>query len=478
MRDITKYIAIAAIMLCASSCVNRENYTEVKNDNCEIVFSVETEENAPQTKSEMDQLVYDEEGNVFATLVSLEEETPVVVVNEPETKGTLVDNINQYAGVLGNTFTVSAYKGATSVFSNLTATQSSQNAGLWNLPSRRFWPVGDTYEFFAYSQHSPSGIVFNKNGSPSTATFAYNTPTTAAAQYDFLLGYYKGQGSNGAAPLRFTHPLTSVKFQFVSFPASIKIKSITLTGIKSSGNCTASFVYASGYTPTYTWDTSTSPATTYTQTFSSLDPSAVNAVPFVLVPQTFAAGSSSSIMIVVDYGGQEKTISVKIASATAAKSWVAGTTYIYKLSYSATTGLDVDDVVTSNIKNQLTLTNTGTAPEFVRAAIVGNWVDADGKIVAAWDKTQGTFNGLCASGSNWVAGPDGFYYYTKPILGGRATANKLFTSYTAPNPVPVAGAHLELSILGQAVIWDSSKTAVTSAWGSTIAALLTAVPEQ
>lgn len=478
MKKFAGYMAITTVLFLASACDENRYQTIIDEDTCPISVLVETESTFPgSTRSAANQEILDADGNIFAVLTELEEPTPVeVYTDSAKTKGTLVNDLAGFRNVHGNTFTVSAYKGATAVFTNQTATYST--ASKWTLSTARRWPTGDTYEFFGYTASAPT-VTFSQNGSPSSASIAsYTSPSAAGNQTDFLLGYYKGTGSNGAAPMHFSHPLTSVRFEFVSFPASIKIKSISLTGIKNSGSCVARFVNANGHTPTYTWTTGSN-TSTFTQTFSSLAPASVSAVPFVLIPQTFAAGSTSSIQIVANYGGADRTISVRIASASAPKTWNAGITYVYRLSYSASTGIDVEDVVQNQIKRDLTITNTGTAPEYIRVALVGSWKDSNGKVVAAWDKTQGNF--VQFPGTNWILGSDGFYYYTKPVLGGNGTANALFHQYVAPNVAPVAGAHLELSVIGQAVIWDENKTQVSASWkssnGAPISSLST-TPEQ
>lgn len=472
MKISVKVIALSAAVFGVLSCVENTDQEELQYINVPISLDVVTEQNVPQTKASFAQEVLDEAGNVFATLECTEESADAVFPTEsaPETKATLVDDVAGMRSVFGNTFTVSAYKGATAVFSSLTATYTSGSR--WDLSTVKYWPVGQTYEFFGYTSSTPT-VTFSQNGSPSTASFSYSSPASDSNQKDFLLGYYKGTGNSGAAPMHFTHPLTAVCFEFGSFPQGIYIEEISLTGIHDSGSCVASFSNSNGHTPTYTWTTGSS-TRTYTQTFSDIAPASVSAVPFVLVPQTFAAGSASSIRIKVKYGGEVKYVTAKISSSTASKTWVAGKKYIYKLTYSTSTGISVNDQVVSGVKSNLVITNTGTAPEYIRAAIVGCWKDASGKVVAPWVFNASEFEGL--PGTGWVHQSDGYYYYLNPVLPGRATATKLFTKYTAP-AAPVSGAKLELTIIAQAVIWDPSKTLVGNSWAGKPGSLTT-TPEQ
>ena len=474
MNRIIGYTATLSLLCMVCACDENRYQALIDEETAPVCLTVDMDSSLPEaTRSGEGQEIFDADGNVLAVLTELEEQTPVFVPSDSAngTKANLVNDLTTMRTYLGNTFTVSAYKGGTALFSGETATY--QSGSKWTLGTARRWPVGETYEFFGYTTSTPA-VTFNPGGSPSTASIAsYTTPASASSQIDFLLGYYKGQGASGAAPMHFTHPLTSVKFEFVSFPDGIKIKRISLTGIKNSGSCVAQFTNADGKTPTYTW-TPGSSTSTFQQEFSSVAPASVQAVPFVLIPQTFAAGSASSIEILASYGGVDKTISVKIAP-TAAKTWKAGTTYIFRLSYSVATGIKVEDTVDGKVKKDLAVTNTGTAPEYIRIALVGSWKDSDGKIVAPWDKTQGTFSNF--NSTEWILGSDGFYYYKYPVLGGNATANALFQQYQAPANAPVTGAKLEISVIGQAVIWDETKAKVSASWPAAPLSSLSATPE-
>ena len=113
-------------------------------------------------------------------------------------------------------------------------------------------------------------------------------------------------------------------------------------------------------------------------------------------------------------------------------------------------------------KNGITITNTGNTDAFIRAAITGQWVDADGapvfsftdftvediiQEIASWYNDQfgtgtghfGVFDGLVgytkngksgAGNTGWVKGKDGYYYYTTKVAPNATTATALFNSYT------------------------------------------------
>lgn len=122
-------------------------------------------------------------------------------------------------------------------------------------------------------------------------------------------------------------------------------------------------------------------------------------------------------------------------------------------------GVEIEDTVDGNVKSNVVITNTGTTNAYIRARIVGSWVNDAGITVQAWNPTaDGEFKGL--PGKGWVARGD-YYYYTLPVAPGDPTATPLFTSYEVKKTVD--GAHLVLDILVQAI--QSEGGAAQAAWG-------------
>lgn len=117
--------------------------------------------------------------------------------------------------------------------------------------------------------------------------------------------------------------------------------------------------------------------------------------------------------------------------------------------------VSVTDNVSGNVKSNVVITNTGNTEAYIRAAIVANWV-LDGKIVAPWTDSVSINSGWTKVGN--------YYYYTSPVAPGAATGSALFTSYTAPE-APVEGAHLEMTILAQAIQSKPKKALEDAGWG-------------
>lgn len=128
----------------------------------------------------------------------------------------------------------------------------------------------------------------------------------------------------------------------------------------------------------------------------------------------------------------------------------------------------VTDDTEDKIKDNVVITNTSNIDVYIRAAIVGNWQNADGFVVDAW-------NGDIPAVNGWTKGSDGYYYYTQKVAPkavlNTANGNALFDSYTALAPQPnlfgETAEHLQLDILVQAIQAEPT-TAVESVWPVTV----------
>lgn len=147
-------------------------------------------------------------------------------------------------------------------------------------------------------------------------------------------------------------------------------------------------------------------------------------------------------------------------------------------------------------KTDVTITNTGNTDAYIRAAIVGQWLDEEGNpvfgftdytagkviLVDSWYQdqfvnetyNQGKFTGL--PGNNWVKGDDGYYYYTAIVPAGEAIPDELFTEYKVGTPpgVAIAGEapqiYFRLEIATQAISAKkqdgTNYTPYTAAWNN------------
>ena len=103
--------------------------------------------------------------------------------------------------------------------------------------------------------------------------------------------------------------------------------------------------------------------------------------------------------------------------------------------------------------------NTGTISAYIRAAVVANWIDADGNIAASVPEGY-SYDLTCSSGS-WVQGKDGFFYYLLPVAPGALTEGSLLTcTVTCPETPEYT---LSVEVLAEA-IQSTPASAVKEAW--------------
>lgn len=110
-------------------------------------------------------------------------------------------------------------------------------------------------------------------------------------------------------------------------------------------------------------------------------------------------------------------------------------------------------------KENVKFKNKGDVPVYMRARLVINWTDANGKIVPQPEGYSFTKEGL--PGTNWVQNGT-YYYYTKAVPAGESTTN-LVDSITATTPKDPEY-YLLVDVLVE-TIQATPTDAVTAAWG-------------
>ena len=221
---------------------------------------------------------------------------------------------------------------------------------------------------------------------------------------------------------------------------------------------------------------------------------------FWFIPQDITADLKLTVTFYVWNGqseGEEVTLELNLGerilaqTSTFNKKWEAGQLRTFTLDPTVV-DVSIEDEMSDDrsTKSDVQIRNTGNKDAYIRAAIVGNWVDpTDGTILmgsvaddgtytpaVAWSETdtnQGVFVDL-PTNSNWVKKDDGFWYFKQIVPPGKLTGETatggthipLFTSYTKKNP-PVEGAGLVMELVVQAVD-ASAGTNWESAWASVL----------
>lgn len=135
------------------------------------------------------------------------------------------------------------------------------------------------------------------------------------------------------------------------------------------------------------------------------------------------------------------------------------------------------------LKENVRLKNTSTkARAYLRAAVIISWVKADangssaGEIYATVPVEGTDYTIAFASGTGWVKGSDGYYYYTAPVAANTETAALIAScqrinidSTTKLSPNQPRGYTLSVEILGQSIQADGQDDTgakpVVLAWG-------------
>ena len=363
------------------------------------------------------------------------------------------------------------------------------------------------------------------------------------------------QNLPNGTPVTFYHALTAVKFALANTAdevENIQVTNISFTGLKNTGTCTvdpsatvhATWTNTSATTTTTgegeqavtkpnviqqdfnegdlvefnstnnpdfgsTFFNPAKPATETTPATPGSDTQNINtqtaSKTFWLIPQKFDANNGAVLRISYKYNDNPEYIDLALNDILKDVEWKAGQLRTYRIRLDEV-NVKIEDTVTlagnaangytGSTKTNVVITNTGNTDAYIRAAIVGQWLDSNNDpvfgftddinnlyLVESWYEDQfvngaakhGEFTGLPGykNGANpnangWVLCTDGYYYYMT-VVKPEATAEDpadaickpLFTKYqlkTKPQAVEIAGEvldeasmHFELEVATQAV---------------------------
>lgn len=128
-------------------------------------------------------------------------------------------------------------------------------------------------------------------------------------------------------------------------------------------------------------------------------------------------------------------------------------------------------VQTGNNKTNVQIKNTGDTDAYIRVAVVINWMSEDGTKVWATKPVEGTdYSITYATGTGWVKGSDGYWYYTRsvPPTDGSNLTGILISDAKVLKDAPQEGYYLSVEIVASA-LQAKPASVVTSQWGVTVA---------
>lgn len=542
------YIVMAVLATAAlASCEQEKSFEEMNFGENDVVFSIQngiSTRSAEVAPSIRQGVIIPLESEDSEHSFFLEETVMNLDEFVPATKGTpaFTENVGT---LYANNLSVYGDDGGFTT----PKTFENENGGLLYKQSYNPnpWPDGSV-GFYLNMPATPKktnsfSITNRANGK---ITFTYTTPDTATDQEDLLFAYRSLtkdehnaflKTSPYGAPVLFNHALTAVKFRIGNETKDkVSITEVIFNELYDGGTCVIEpavednyknkkendkLVYSSAdaadwttVTPTKSHnpissgtidgtveykatdkkfgDTWYSDSGSNTQNINDGDATHT----FWLMPQTMSDAVTLTIKYKIN-NGAENTWTIAIGQYLKTKGgqavvWKAGELRTYTIKVDDV-NVKIEDEVSSTVKENIKITNTGNTDAFIRAAIVGQWLDGNGNPVfgftdevfnyyevASWYQdqfvstepgTHGTFVGLAGYKggnnplNNWFYNStDGFYYYTKVVKPGEATGQNgtnhdpLFTKYTvgtAPN-VSIGGqvvyaVTFELEIATQAV---------------------------
>ena len=496
-------------------------------------------------------------GQVDDQTIFLEETITDLGYSEPETKGTplYTENLGYLYRDKMSVHT-STYTAGDVVYQQISE-DNLTDGKYWcygyDYPTN-IWGDQSTSVDFAFRMPSSmtSSGVSNLSFTGNATTFDYTSPTTAVKTQDIVFGgvtktfkeYHSDYAKYGGTKVKLFHALTGVKFAIANkkvkvgnvekLEYDIQIKEIIFTNLVNQGTCT----FTPGSTGLdggdITWDATklkAEPDNVISQTFDPGDlvdydkatdgnhfaesyfdggtkqnlNDAQASKTFWLIPQAIDGDTEATLTIKFTMNGKDQEMTINMSDLHSSN-WLPAQirTYTFKIDEvnvkiddTMTLQGDADDGYQGSVKSGVTITNTGNCEAYIRASIVGQWMNdiknAQGQViesnpifgftdkvnglheVPSWYQDQfvstatgehGQFAGLPGykGGTNplndWMLCDDGYYYYMLPVSRDEATGSPLFTSYTVGTmPMPdLAGAevehanmHFELEISTQAI---------------------------
>ena len=421
----------AALML--SACQRENNFEDISFEDDEVMFKIAS----VQTRSaaEVDGKILD-----IAT-VNMKDAGTLILQDEVTsmdqgivTRGTpaFTENVKDLYGTFN---TVALLQDGTAAFAKNSdivngVEYTNERDNIWHYRyGENIWGEdGDklpTY-FFMRMPGTANGVTLGDSPydiGTGSISFSYTSPESASNQQDILFTSYTRTEKTNAEDITFYHALTGVKFAnyfdntygdgSTSKTVTI-IKSVTISGLKNSGNCVVT-PSAGKSSDASVWS-NLSGSATFTQSFcndttfaeygstygldENLNSTAAKqnlndedgTLTFWFIPQDLTKTSSDSVTLKVVFDVKqivkgsdgtetsettfenkelEVTLSTKLNEGH--REWKAGQLHTFTLRPTAV-GVKIEDKLTDDTKSDVVVQNTGNVWQYVRVNIVGNWV--------------------------------------------------------------------------------------------------------
>lgn len=450
------WLSAICLLLSFASCKDRDEMTASSVSGNEITFEVAEVSDITRAADESRKHILYSEGSDTLLIETFAEENNGSFADGPQTKGYITTTAN-----LDKFYATCFTMNGTEYFSDYEVTRGGSFA------TDRYW-LNEPLTFIANS-HQEDDLQYSvSSDGVFSGRFSYTLPVPdlvadpdatvsedAAHQPDYVFAVAeKRVEQDNPVFLHFRHSFSAICFRIGTMPTGT-IDRISINNAWSYGICSLSTDATTGKI-SFEWSGQKDPQN-YVQTLGSKDmyPGMManeDGIIFMMIPHDL-----ENVEMEVDFtlytdtdNPQKKTVKKKFSDLT--ESWDPNYRYIYKISMPEKIEVEVEDLVEENVKSNVEITNTGITASYIRAAIVGYWVDAEGNIVAPWKDTDGSFVWGSAWNDKWVKGNDGFYYHKQTVNPGDKTY-PLFETYTLEVSPPMQGSSLKINIITQAVLY-------------------------
>lgn len=439
------FVVQICMILITVSCIDDELVD--KRDNGRITFSVTDVKNSttssesksdtttmPQALKKRQQV---EIGNRELTLsFDIEENNDYSQsAQKPATRGAAFDNgshriTKMYATAISHTG-----DGGNTYFKDVEVNISDSRGA-----TDYYWPSGKL-SFFAHACSKETVTIdpqFERIGGVCQGSFDYTLPSAstgkdkkdATNQPDIIFAITPDceYNANPNVSLVFHHALSAIVFKVGRMPEGVFIKSIAINGVYSSGSC--AMTAKENNNISYVWSyNGLSQNGIYTEDIKA---DAVTGAQmgdeesvFMMLPQTM--GNNTRFDFVFSINGTEYTLSKEFN--TFITQWEPDKKYIFTIGLPDEIDVEIEDQVDGVVKKNVKIQNTGITVGYIRAAIVGYWINPGGLVGEMLEEEDGTYVWGSEWNQHWKRGSDGFYYHLQPVEHYDYTY-PLFETYT------------------------------------------------
>ena len=319
--------------------------------------------------------------------------------------------------------------GVSAVYTKSGANQSffqdqmaSKSGNIWYASGDMYaWPTDGALSFYAYAPYQHASLSLQGSDDVTkNKTLRYVASTSLGSQPDLIVAKSENisrtsSSANTAVPLKFSHALTAITFSVSADMIPGTVKSITVKNVSGQGDYNIS---------TGTWGSPGAASASYAISLGTSGAGiAVKAgeskaltdgsSALLMVPQTFAAGSSAQIEMVFHDGNKDRTVTASLAGT----SWAAGKHITYVLSASSITTLQLGGITfPTSWSNSYTSTTNHLKSAYATGDKMGLFVVDDSKKVIA-SNVQLSYNGSAwslPSGSKQKFSPKYSYFVYYP----------------------------------------------------------------